>query len=86
MAPVGVATDALGVAAIAPGELAGAALLVVVAGLKAIGWELVILGFATAGAPGGITSTLTKGGFEFAHAKAWRLVSKNLSITIALRS
>jgi hypothetical protein len=56
------------------------------AGLKTIGWELVILGFATAGAPGGITFTLTNGGLEFAHAKAWRLVSKNLSITTALRS
>src|SRR5882762_8968231 len=78
---------AIVVAALAGAELAGAALvIVVVAGLKAIGWELVILGFATGGAPGGMTFTLTNGGLEFAHAKAWRLVSKNLSMTIALRS
>ena len=75
------------VAVIAPVELAGGTLVVVVAaGLNAIGWELVIFGFATGGAPGGMIFTLTNGGLEFAHAKAWRLVSKNLSITIALRS
>ncbi len=71
----------------APVEIAGTALVIGVgAGLKAIGWELVIFGVATAGAPGGTTFTLTNGGLEFAHARAWRLVSKNLSITTALRS
>ena len=75
------------VAATATVELAGAAFVIVVAaGVKAIGWELVMFGFAIGGAPGGMTFTLTNGGLEFAHAKAWRLVSKNLSITIALRS
>ena len=71
-----------------PGEFAGEILVVAIAGggIKAIGWELVIFGLATGGAPGGMTFTLTNGGFELAHAKAWRLVSKNLSITIALRS
>ena len=81
-------TDGLAVAAAAPGEFAGETLVVAIAGggLKAIGWEFVIFGLATGGAPGGTTFTLTNGGLEFAHAKAWRLVSKNLSITIALRS
>jgi hypothetical protein len=76
------------VAVTGPGELAGAGLVasVVPAGFNAIDWELVMFGFASAGAFGGITLTLTNGGFEFAHANACRLVSKNLSITIALRS
>ncbi len=56
------------------------------AGLKAIGWALVMFGFATAGAFGDTTFTLTNAGFEFAHINACRLVSKNLSITMALRS
>jgi hypothetical protein len=83
-----VGTDGLVLATTAPGEFAGETLVGGIAGcgLKAIGWELVIFGFATGGAPGGMTFTLTNGGFELAHAKAWRLVSKNLSITIALRS
>src|SRR5438067_914090 len=45
-----------------------------------------MLGLETAGAFGGITFTLTNGGFEFAHASACCFVSKNLSITIAFRS
>src|ERR1700726_1608587 len=84
--PIGPAADALVLAAVTALEAVVAALGVAVAGLKAIGWELVILGFATGRAPGGITFTFTNGGLEFAHAKAWPLVSKNLSITTALRS
>ena len=45
-----------------------------------------MFGGVTAGAFGGTTFTFTNGGFEFAHAKAWLLDSKNLSITRALRS
>lgn len=55
-------------------------------GVNAIGCDVVRFGVATAGAFGGITFTLTKGGLEFAHAIACRLVSKNLSITIAFFS
>ena len=88
MPPVGVPVGALLAVTTGPAEFEGATLAVVAigAGVKAIGCELVIFGFATAGAPGGMTFTLTKGGLEFAQAKAWRLVSKNLSMTIALRS
>ena len=67
-----------------PEEACG--LVLVAGGLKAIGWELVIFGVASGGAFGGITFTLTNGGFEFAQASAWRLFSKNLSMTTALRS
>jgi hypothetical protein len=74
------------VVAIRSVELIAGALVVAGAGFKAIGWELVRFGFTRAGAFGGITFTFTNGGLEFAHASAWRLVSKNLSITIALRS
>ena len=59
---------------------------VAVAGFKEIRWELAIFGFLSWGAFGGITLMFTKGGFELAHANAWRLVLKNLSITTALRS
>jgi hypothetical protein len=45
-----------------------------------------MFGFATVAVFGEITFTLTNGGLEFAQASAWRLVSKNLSITIAFRS
>src|SRR5205814_9999937 len=45
-----------------------------------------MFGFATVKVFGGITLTLTNGGLEFAQASAWRLVSKNLSITTAFRS
>ena len=55
-------------------------------GANAIGCEFVMFGVATEGAAGGITFTFTNGGFEFAHVNAWRLVSKNLSITIAFFS
>jgi len=88
MAPVGLAAAALVVAgaAMAPVELRAARLVVAVAGFKAIGWEFVMFGFATVATFGGTTLTLMNGGLEFAHASAWPLVSKNLSITIALRS
>jgi len=82
---MGTLAAALVVAAV---DLALAGLVVVVAGagVKAIGWEFVILGSVAGGAFGGTTFTFTNGGLEFAHASAWRLVSKNLSITSALRS
>jgi hypothetical protein len=67
-------------------DLALAGLVGAGAGVKAIGWEFVILASVTGGAFGGTTFTFTNGGLEFAHASAWRLFSKNLSITIALRS
>ena len=88
MPPVGLAAAALVVAgaAMAPVELRSATLVVAGAGLKVIRWEFVMLGFAIGGAFGGTTFTLMNGGLEFAHASAWRLFSKNLSITIALRS
>lgn len=88
MPPVGLAVAALvvGVAAMAPAELRSATLVVAVAGFKAIGWEFVMFGFATVATFGGTTFTLMNGGLEFAHASAWPLVSKNLSITIASRS
>jgi len=54
--------------------------------VKAIGCAFVMFGLETAGEFGGITFTLTNGGFEFAQVRACRLVSKNLSTTIALRS
>ena len=39
-------------------------------GFKAMRWPFVILGVASAGAFGGTTFTLTKGGFELAHISA----------------
>jgi hypothetical protein len=84
--PVGPVLAVLVVAAPRSIELIAAALFVAGAGLKAIGWELVMLGFTGGGAFGGITRTFTNGGFALAQERAWRLVSKNLSITIALRS
>ena len=51
-----------------------------------MGCGLVMFGSVTGGALGGITFTLTNGGFEFAHIRACRFVSKNLSITMAFRS
>ena len=45
-----------------------------------------MFGLATGAAFGATTFTFTNGGFEVAHIKACCLVSKNLSITIALRS
>ena len=86
MPPVGVAAPALVVAPTAPVELRAAALVVAGAGFNAIGWEFVMFGSATGGAFGGTTFTLMNGALEFAQASAWRLFSKNLSITIALRS
>ena len=58
IAAIGPAADALVVAATAPVELAAAA-FVAVAGLKAIGWDLVILGFATDGRASFIPFALT---------------------------
>ena len=55
-------------------------------GVNAIGCEFVMFGFTTAGAVGGSTFTFTNGGFEFAQVSACCFVSKNLSITRALRS
>ena len=84
--PIGPAVGALLIAVTGPEELAGAGLIVVAAVFKAIGWELVMLGLARGAVFGGITFTFTNGGFALAQERAWRLVSKNLSITSALRS
>ena len=86
MIPIGPAARGVIVAATAPVELAVGALVVAAAGFKTIDWEFVMFGFATGATPGGITFTLTNGGLELAHVRAWPLVSKNLSMTIALRS
>ena len=85
MPPVGPVVGGLLVTVIAPTDMPPED-LAAARGLKVIGLEFVMFAFATAGAVGGITFTLTNGGFEFAQASACRLVSKNLSITSALRS
>src|SRR4030095_12204608 len=85
MPPVGPVAGVLLATVIAPTE-APPPDLTAVGRVKAIGREFVMLILATAGAVGGTTFTLTNGGFEFAQAKACCLVSKNLSITSALRS
>lgn len=85
MPPVGPVAGVLPAIVIAPAEMPPAG-LAAAGEVKAIGFEFVMVALATAGAVGGTTFTLTNGGFEFAQAKACCLVSKNLSITSALRS
>jgi len=70
MPPVGPVVGGLLVTAMGPAEPPDVVFVVAGAAVNTIGLELVIFGFATAGAFGGITFTFTNGGFEFAQASA----------------